>query len=60
MQIDKNMILDLLRQRGEHEKADRAQQQLPDKVDHEQHAGFLQDLGINPQELLSGKGIPGL
>ena len=60
MQIDKNMILDLLRQRGEHDKADQAEQQLPDQVDHEQHAGMLQNLGIDPKQLLSGKGIPGL
>jgi hypothetical protein len=60
MQIDKNTILDLLRQRGDHDKADQAEQQLPDQVDHQQHAGTLQKLGIDPRELLSGKGIPGL
>jgi len=60
MQIDKQTIVDQLRQRGDQDKADQAEQQLPDQVDHEQHAGVLENLGINPKELLSGKGIPGL
>ncbi len=33
MQLDKNMILDLLRQRGDHQSADQADQELPDQVD---------------------------
>ncbi len=52
MQIDKEEVIKLLREKGQHDKADQAQKQLPDKVDHEQHAGMLQQLGINPQELL--------
>jgi hypothetical protein len=39
--------------RGQHDKVDQAQQELPDKVDHEEHSGLLQQLGINPQQLLS-------
>jgi hypothetical protein len=53
MQIDKEQIIQLLRERGDHDKAQHAQQKLPDKVDHEQHGNLLQELGINPQELLS-------
>ncbi len=53
MQIDKEEIIKFLREKGQHDKVDQAQQQLPDKVDHEQHAGLLQQFGINPQELLS-------
>ena len=53
MQIDKQEIIKLLREKGEHDKAGKAEQQLPDKVDHEQHQGLLQEVGINPQELLS-------
>ena len=52
MQLDKNVILDLLRQRGEHQKADQANQELPDQVDTDQHAGLLERFGVKPGELL--------
>ncbi|HEV7564658.1 MAG TPA: hypothetical protein VGO31_01710 [Microbacteriaceae bacterium] len=60
MQIDKQQILNFLQQHGQADKVEQAKQKLPDQVDHEQHAGVLKELGINPQELLAGKGIPGL
>ena len=41
MQIDKDMILSLLRSRGDHDKATEAEQELPDKVDASEHAGLL-------------------
>lgn len=53
MQIDKQKIVQMLRERGDHEKAKQAEQKLPDKVDHEEHESLLQELGINPQELVS-------
>ena len=53
MQIDKQEVIKLLIQLGKHEEATRARQQLPDKVDHEQHANLLQSLGVDPQQLLS-------
>ncbi|MGY1711688.1 hypothetical protein ACI8AC_19500 [Geodermatophilus sp. SYSU D00758] len=53
MQIDKAQILDLLRSQGDQGKADRADQQLPGTVDTEQHAGLLQQLGIDPMELVT-------
>jgi hypothetical protein len=52
MQIPKDQILQLLRSRGEDQKADQADGELPDQVDTEQHAGILEKLGIDPQELL--------
>jgi hypothetical protein len=62
MEIPKDKILELLRERGEHDNADQADQELPDKVDHEQHSDQLSKLGIDPQELLGkfGGKIPGL
>jgi hypothetical protein len=64
MQIDKQQIIDLLRQQGNDQQAQQADQQLPDQVDTDQHSGLLQQLGIDPQELISrftgGGGIPGL
>lgn len=57
MQIDKNQILELLRSRGDNDKAAQAETELPDQVDTDQHAGLLSNLGINPADLL-GK-LPG-
>jgi len=42
----------MLRQAGEQAQADRAEQQLPDKVDTDQHCGLLAELGIDPGELI--------
>ena len=52
MEIDKQQIVQMLRDQGDHDKAQQAQQQLPDKVDHEQRQDLLQQLGVNPQELI--------
>jgi hypothetical protein len=62
MEIPKEKILDLLRERGEHDKASQAEQELPEQVDPERDSGLLSKLGLNPQELLRGLGgkIPGL
>ena len=59
MNIDKETILNMLRSNGQDADADRAQQDLPDQVDTDQHADLLAKFGINPQELLSG-GLGGL
>ena len=56
MQLDKNQIIDFLRQQGQNQQADQAQQQLPDQVDTDQHADLLAKLNINPQELLGKLG----
>ncbi len=41
MQIDKTQIIDMLKSRGENDKAQQAQSQLPDKVDTDKDAGML-------------------
>jgi hypothetical protein len=56
MQIPKEQILELLRSRGEQDKANQADGELPDQVDTEQHADLLQKLGIDPQELIGKLG----
>jgi hypothetical protein len=61
MQVDKNMILDLLRERGQQDQASQAEQELPDQVDTDQHADLLQRFGLDPQELIQkfmGGGLP--
>jgi hypothetical protein len=57
MQIDKSQILELLRSKGDNDKAAEAEAELPDQVDTDQHAGLLSKFGINPADLL-GK-LPG-
>ena len=59
MEIPKEQILQLLRSRGEDQKADQAQGELPDQVDPEKHAGLLEKLGIDPQDLLGSLGGAG-
>jgi hypothetical protein len=56
MQIPKDKILELLRSRGENDKASQAEGELPDQVDTEKDAGLLQKLGIDPQDLLGALG----
>jgi hypothetical protein len=56
MEIPKDQILQLLRDRGDHDKAQQADQQLPDQVDTEQHSDLLGKIGIKPSELLGDIG----
>jgi hypothetical protein len=56
MHLDKEQIIQFLRDQGKHEQADRAQQDLPDKVDTDQHGGLLAQHGIDLQELLGKLG----
>jgi hypothetical protein len=63
MNIDKDQILGLLRGQGEHDHADQAAQQLPDRLDtdNSEHAGLLSKFGLNA-DMLKGKlgGLGGL
>lgn len=52
MEIPKDQILQLLRDRGDHDKAQQADQQLPDRVDTDQHSDLLGKIGINPSDLV--------
>jgi hypothetical protein len=58
MNIDKSHVLELLRSRGEDQKAEQADSALPDQVDPEQHKGVLDDLGIDVGALVTK--LPGL
>lgn len=67
MNIDKDTILNLLRGNGQDEQAQRAEQELPEEVDTDEHAGLLQKYGLQPADLIakvtgggSGGGIGGL
>ena len=54
MEIPKDKILDLIRDRAGADKADQAAGELPDQVDPEKHADLLKKFGIDPQDLLGG------
>lgn len=49
MEIPKEKILPLLRERGEEQKATQTDRELPDKVDSQQDVGLLSKFGIEPQ-----------
>ena len=53
MQFDRQAVVDLIQQQLGSEQAQQALRQLPEQVDHEQHAELLQRLGLNPQELIN-------
>ena len=53
MNIDKDTILEFLRGNGQDAQAQQAEQQLPDQVDTDQHAGLLEKFGVNPADLIA-------
>jgi hypothetical protein len=64
MEFDKSQILDLLKSQGDSGKAQQAEQELPDKVDTDQHSDLLSKFGLDPKDLLTklggGGGLGGL
>ena len=63
MQIPKDMVMSFIHQRIGGDQAAQADAQLPNQIDPNQHADLLNQLGVNPQELLShisGQGGGGL
>jgi len=55
MEIPKDQLVKMLRDRADYCKAELVEQQLPSQVDFDQHADRLRRLGIAPQELLKGR-----
>lgn len=51
MKFDKQFVLDELKKEGDGAKVQQALDELPEKVDHEQHAAVLMKLGIDPGKL---------
>jgi hypothetical protein len=53
MELHKQDVIDLLRKEGKNEHVQKALQELPEKIDHEQHAQMLQQkFGIDPGKLV--------
>jgi len=57
VEIPKDKIIELLKERGGDDKAAQAEQELPDKVDHEEHSDLLAKHGIDPKELVGKIGF---
>jgi hypothetical protein len=53
MQFDKQTVIDLIKEQMGSEHAEQAAQQMPDQIDHEQHADVLQQFGVSSQDLMS-------
>lgn len=51
MHIDKALVLDELRKAGKDEHVQRAIQELPEKIDHNEHAALLEKFGLDPGKL---------
>lgn len=51
MQLDKQQIVDMIKNRGDHDQAQQAESDLPDQVDTDQHADLLDRFGVNPDDL---------
>jgi hypothetical protein len=51
MKFDKQFVLDELKKEGQSAKVQQALDQLPEKIDHEQHAALLEKLGLDPGKL---------
>ena len=51
MQLDKQFVIDELKKQGQSDQVQKALDELPAKVDHEQHAALLEKFGLDPGKL---------
>jgi hypothetical protein len=51
MQLDKQFVIDELRKAGQNQHVEKAIQELPERIDHDQHAALLQKFGLDPGKL---------
>jgi hypothetical protein len=51
VQIDKQTIIDLIREHGDADQAGAAHQELPETVDTDEHAGALERFGLTQEAL---------
>ena len=54
MEFDKQTILEEIQKRGGDRQ--KAADELPDKVDHEQHADLLKRFGLDPDDIVKTVG----
>ena len=51
MDIPREMVIQAIRSKGDFEAADRAEEELPEKVDTEQDASLLERFSLDPGQL---------
>jgi len=51
MELDKQFVLDEIGKAGRSDQVQKAVQELPQKIDHEQHAALLRKFGVDPGKL---------
>jgi hypothetical protein len=56
MQIDKEQVLELLRSKGEADKAEQADRELPDRMNTDDDVDLLSNYGLRPQEVIAKLG----
>jgi hypothetical protein len=56
MEIPKEKIIELIRERGQADQADQARQELPDQVDPDRDSGLLAKFGLKPEDVLGKLG----
>ncbi|WP_319460701.1 hypothetical protein [Micromonospora sp. RTP1Z1] len=52
MKIARHRIIDALRARDQHARADWVRRELPDEIDSGQHSGLLATLHLDPADLV--------
>ena len=60
MKFDKQFVISELEKQGKSERVQQALDELPDKVDHNEHAAQLQKLGLDPGQLAEKAAKEGL
>jgi hypothetical protein len=60
MQFDKQFVIDELEKQGKSEHVQHALDQLPEKIDHNQHAALLEKFGLDPGQLAEKAAKEGL
>jgi hypothetical protein len=60
MHLDREFVLDELRKQGKNEHVQKALDELPEKIDHDEHAATLQKLGLDPGDLVAKAARKGL
>ena len=51
MQFDKQFVIDELRKEGKNEHVQKALDELPEKIDHNEHAAMLEKFGLDPGKI---------
>ncbi|HEY7398154.1 MAG TPA: hypothetical protein VH538_07625 [Gaiellaceae bacterium] len=60
MELDKQFVVDELKKQGQSQQVQKALDELPEKIDHEQHAALLEKFGLDPGQLAEKAAKEGL